>query len=65
LLALNDRSDLVGLKLRGPEPRYFFIVEATTVVARFFQPTIDRIKPMRSTWAIADLFNPSTLRVAT
>ena len=43
LLALGDRSDLVGLKLRGPEPGCVLIVEATTGVARFFQPAIDSI----------------------
>ena len=43
LLILDDRSDLVGLKLRGPEPGCFLIVEATAVVARFFQPAIDSI----------------------
>jgi hypothetical protein len=43
LLRLSDRSDLVGLKFRGPEPGYFLIVEATAAVARFFQPAIDRI----------------------
>src|SRR5262249_334836 len=37
------RSDLVGLKFRGPEPGCFSIVEATAAVARFFQPAIDRI----------------------
>jgi hypothetical protein len=43
LLSLDDRSDLVGLKLRGPEPGCFFIIEATAAVARFFQPAIDGI----------------------
>jgi hypothetical protein len=43
LLRLDDRSDLVGLKLRGPEPGCFFIIEATTAVARFFRPAIDSI----------------------
>src|SRR5262249_8305240 len=43
LLTLNEGPDLVGLKLRGLESRYFLIVEATTAVVRFFQPAIDRI----------------------
>jgi hypothetical protein len=43
LLTLNDRSDLVGLKLGGPEPVYSLIVEATTAVAGFLQPAIDGI----------------------
>jgi hypothetical protein len=40
---LSDRSDLVGLKLGGPEPGYFLIVETTAAVASFFQPAIDGI----------------------
>ena len=66
LLTVNDRSDLVGLKLRGPEPSYLLIVEAPAAVAGFF-PASDRpySQPIRSTRAIADLFKPSTLRVAT
>jgi hypothetical protein len=43
LLSLDDRSDLVGLKFRGPEPGCFFIIEVTAAVARFFQPAIDGI----------------------
>jgi len=43
LFTLDDRSHLVGLKLRGPEPGCLLIVEATAVVARFFQPAIDSI----------------------
>ena len=42
-LTFDDRSDLVGLKLRGLEPDCCFIVEATAAVARFFQPAINRI----------------------
>ena len=42
-LVLDDRSDLVGLKFRDPEPGCFLIVEATAAVARFFQPAIDGI----------------------
>jgi hypothetical protein len=29
VLTLNEGSDLIGLKLRGPEPCYFFVVETT------------------------------------
>jgi hypothetical protein len=43
LLTLDDHSDLVGLKLRGPEPGCLFIIEATATVSRFFQPAIDGI----------------------
>jgi len=43
LLTLDDRSGLVGAKLRGPEPRSVLIVEATAVVARFFQLAIESI----------------------
>ena len=43
LLTLDDRSDLVGLKLRGPEPSCFLIIESTAAVVRFFQPAIDGI----------------------
>ena len=43
MLTLNDRSDLVGLKLGGPEPSCSLIVEVTAVVARLFQPAIDGI----------------------
>ncbi|HEX3471406.1 MAG TPA: hypothetical protein VHT28_09495, partial [Silvibacterium sp.] len=39
----DDRSDLVGLKFRDPEPSCFLIVEATATVVRFFQPAIDSI----------------------
>ena len=43
LFSLDDRSDLVGLKFRGPKPGCSLIVEATAAVARFFQPAVDRI----------------------
>src|SRR5262249_11452369 len=43
LFTLSDRSDLVGLKLGGPEPCCFLIVEATAADAGSFQPAINRI----------------------
>src|SRR5262252_571649 len=43
LFTLSDRSDLVGLKLGGPEPGCFLIVEAAAALAGFFQPAIDGI----------------------
>ena len=43
LLTPDDGSDLVGLKLRDGEPRYFLIVKATTTAACSFQPAIDSV----------------------
>jgi hypothetical protein len=65
LLRLSDRPDLVGLKFGGSEPVCFLIVEAAAAVAGFLQPAIDGIPADVLDSAIADLFKPSTLSVAT
>ena len=61
----DDCSNLVRLKLRNGECSYFSIIEPTTKVGALSSQRLTVFQPIRFTRAIADLFRPSTLSVAT